>query len=128
DHEGTRTMVMTAQGFRPMTQLRGDANLRRLIAQFELQKGGVVTPGGTVTGPLIAVVSRDHKWLVATASISGSPARIVNNCEYSCIHANPPSRIEPGKELRVRERIYFLHGSLDDLLSRWEADSRQTAK
>ena len=122
DHEGTRTMVMTTAGFKPMTQLRGQANRRRLISQFEPEKGGVMTKGGDVTGPLIALVSRDHQWLVSTVSMSGPPARLVNNCEYSCIHANPPSRIGPGEEIKVRERIYFLRGSLDDLVSRWKAD------
>lgn len=123
DHEGTRTMVMTASGFKPMTQLRGDANLRRLITQFKTENG--LASG--VTGPLIALVSRDRRWLVSTASMSGSPARLLNNCEYSCIHANPPSRIEPGGEVKLRERIYFLHGSLDDLAVRWKADLSKSA-
>jgi formylglycine-generating enzyme required for sulfatase activity len=125
DHEGTRTMVMTAAGFKPMTQLRGQANLRRLISQFEPQTGGVTTKAGEVTGPLIALVSRDHRWVVSTVSMSGRPVRLVNNCEYSCIHANPPSRIAPGEDIKIRERIYFLHGSLEDLTSRWKADLDQ---
>ena len=113
---------MTASGFKPMTQLRGEANLRRLISQFEPENGAE----GGVTGPLIALVSRDHHWLVSTVSMSGPPMRFVNNCEYSCIHANPPSRIEPGGEVKLRERIYFLQGSLDDLVARWKSDLSQS--
>ena len=108
-----------------MTQLRGNANLRRLISQYG-PDGGLAS--SEPLGPLIALVSRDHRWLVSTVSMSGTPMRFVNNCEYSCIHANPPSRIEPGEEIRVRERIYFLHGSLDGLVSRWKADLNQSAK
>jgi formylglycine-generating enzyme required for sulfatase activity len=122
DHEGTRTMVMTAGGFKPMTQLRGQANLRRLIFQLEPDTGGISTSADEVSGPLIALVSRDHQWLVSTVSMSGPAVRLVNNCEYSCIHANPPSRIQVGETIKVRERIYFLHGSLDDLVARRKAD------
>jgi hypothetical protein len=123
DHEGTRTMVMTSGGFKPMTQLRGQANLRRLIYEFGTQTAGVSTPA--VPGPLIALVSRDHQWVVSPVSMSGPPVRLVNNCEYSCLHANPPSRLGPGEEIKVKERIYFLHGPLDALVSRWKADSGQ---
>jgi len=119
---------MTASGFKPMTQLRGQANLRRLISEFELKDGGVRTNGGEVTGSLIALVSRDHHWLISTVSMSGPPVRLANNCEYSCIHANPPSRIEPGKEIKIRERIYFLHGSLDELVARWKSDVSQSGR
>lgn len=122
DHEGNRTFVETTEGLRPLMQVRGKTSLRRLIAQFQVEKGGIPTNGGEVSGPLIAVVSKDRKWVVSTVSMSGPPARLVNNCEYSCIHANPSSSLAPGETKRVRERIYFLQGSLTDLKARYHSD------
>ena len=105
-----------------MTQLRNHVTDRRLISEFILDGNGVPLNAIQVSGPLIAIVSRDHRWLVSTTSMSGRPVHLVNNCEWSCIHADPCSRVEPGKEVKVKERIYFLQGSLEELVSRWRKD------
>lgn len=123
DHEGQRTFVDTTEGLKPMTQVRGQRDLRRLISAWTLREGGVPTAAGKIlTGPLIAIVSKDGNWVVSTVSASGPPARFVNNCEYSCIHANPRSSLAPGETKYVRERIYFLRGSLSDLEARYRSD------
>jgi hypothetical protein len=106
-----------------MTQLRNHVTDRRLISEFSLDSSVVPLNAIQVSGPLIAIVSRDYRWLVSTTSMSGRPVRLVTNCEWSCIHANPPSRLESGKDVKVKERIYFLQGSLSDLIARYEADS-----
>ena len=122
DNEGVRTMVMTAEGFKPMTQLRNHVTDRRLISEFSLDSSVVPLNAIQVSGPLIAIVSRDHRWLVSTTSMSGRPVRLVTNCEWSCIHANPPSRLEVGHQAEIKERIYFLQGSLSDLVARYKTD------
>jgi formylglycine-generating enzyme required for sulfatase activity len=125
DHDGTRTLLMTSQGFKPITELRRPPNPRLMIQDFLLRKEWArqSDKDSGVTGPLIAILARDRRWLVSTASMSGSPFRLVNNREYSCIHCNPPSFVKAGTEATIRERIYFLHGSLTDLAARWKADS-----
>jgi len=130
DHEGTRTFVSTSEGFKPIAEVRRPMIPRWLIGDFVFGPDAAARPPSEpkVTGPLIAIVSRDAEWLVAPVSMSGRPARLVNNREYSCIHSNPPSRVKPGEELEVRERIYFLHGSLADLAARWKADAAKYAQ
>ena len=115
---------MTREGFKPISALRRPPNPRLLIQDFLLPKevARQSDRDAGVTGPLIAILARDRRWLVATASLSGVPVRLVNNREYSCIHCNPPSFVKAGTEATIRERIYFLHGSLADLAARWKAD------
>ena len=117
-------MIMTSEGFRPISELRRPPNPRLMIQDFLLRSESARQSDkeSGVTGPLIAILARDRRWLVATASMSGSPYRLVNNREYSCIHCNPPSFVKAGTDVEIRERIYFLHGSLTDLTARWKAD------
>jgi hypothetical protein len=124
DHEGSRTLVMTDHGFQPMTKIQRHVNPRLLLQDLS-ETGDLSSTGLPATGPLIALVSRDHRWVVSPVSLSGPPIKLFNNCEYSCLHANPPSDVRAGEERESRQRIYFLRGSLSDLMERYKADSKQ---
>ena len=122
DHEGSRTVLLTGLGIRSIRKFRKEKP-RWLI--WSSGSPGAENSSLDKTGkqaPLIAVISRDRQWLVAPVSMSGRPYRFVNNCEYSCIHSNPPSRVKPGETRHIKERIYFLRGSMEDLMLRWKRD------
>lgn len=124
DHDGVRTFVATDQGFKPMVQARHNIDERQWLQDYApLDKEPAKTAHGPViTGPLLATVSRDGQWVISPTSLSGHPVRLFYNREYSCLHCNPESRLKPGEQCRLRQRVYFLQGTLSDLAERWESD------
>jgi len=82
----------------------------------------VATPAsGKVRHPLIAIVSRDRKWVIAQGY--GAGTSVATNAHYSCLHSRPAwPDIPAGEERAVTGRMYFLKGNLEDLLKRWKSD------
>jgi len=131
DHDGNRTFIMTDQGFRRITQVDHSKRPRLWFQPFVLpestfqpkgQQQDTTRGGPVVTGPLIATVSRDGQWVVGPTILTGPVVRMLNNREYSCLHCDSESRLEPDQTIRIVQRIYFLRGGLDDLVSRWQSD------
>ena len=123
DHDGVRTFLSTEKGMLPMTAIWHHVNDRIYCQNFMLPADPPPpATGPTITGPFIALTSRDGQWLVAPVSLSDPPNRLFNNREYSCLHCNMDSSIGPRQTRVIKQRIYFLKGGLEDLAARYEVD------
>ena len=132
DHDGTRTFFMTDDGFRRLVDVRQNLEKygldRSVFQDFwpatdEMTEKRCDPPGGPVVrGPLIANVSRNGQWVISIVSLTGSPERLLNNREGPCLHCDPASRLNPDEQKTFRQRIYFLKGTLMDLITRYEED------
>ena len=124
DHDGSRTYMLTDQGFKRTNEINHQVMERLWCQNYTLdEKTGTSLIAPLVQGPLIAIVSRDHEWVISPVSMSGFPFRLFNNWEYSCIHSNPPAPVGPGEKRSVKKRLYFLKGGLETLVARFEADT-----
>lgn len=111
DHEGCRTLILTDRGFRRVDQLhrtiRSGTCYEHLPTDF--------------TTPLMAVVSRNGEWIVSQAS--DKAMAMWNNLAYGCVHSPWfQATLEPGAESVIRQKMYFLRGTPEDLLERWQRD------
>lgn len=71
--------------------------------------------------PLIATVSEDGRRVIGLAF--DNAYKIMTNCGIPCIHADPQFADCPDGETReIRGRIYFVEGTLRDLLPLFERD------
>src|SRR5262249_6055193 len=98
---------------------------RTWLQDFWFNKPPFPGPAPTVQGETVALVSRDKQWVVSPTLLVDKPIRLFNNREYSCMHCNADSSVKPGETRRILQRIYFLRGSLDDLVARYQADAKQ---
>ena len=73
---------------------------------------------------MLAVISRDGKWVVACARADkdGIFSVSCNTC-FTCLHAD--SKYPVDKQRASRFRMYFLKGRLGDLLVRFKEDLRR---
>ncbi|MHB0857260.1 MAG: hypothetical protein ACYC5M_06780 [Anaerolineae bacterium] len=111
DHEGHRTLVLTHEGFVPISRLP-----RRVSERLPLQ----LYPSSISRVPFIALVSRDGRWTVSqTQSVAGE---LFNNGEYSCQHVHTGVTLAPGEQATVSQRTYFIRGGPEGLLVRWASD------
>ena len=124
DHDGTRTWLKTEQGFVRRIELWHHVNRRMWLQQWQVGESGRLANGktGKLSGPLIATVSRDGKWLIAPTTFSHPTKALFHNREYSCLHNQPQVILAPGEQVRIAQRVYFLRGGLNDLVKRYEAD------
>ena len=123
DHDGTRTWFNTDKGFVRRIGMWHHINRRMWLQAYDIGETGAI--GGephTLTGPLVATVSRDGEWVIAPAILSHEIRGLFNNREYSCLHNEPMVALQSGETIRLRQRVYFLKGSLDDLARRFAAD------
>jgi hypothetical protein len=126
DHDGDRTYILTDEGFKRRNNVHNVPFFRLWCQDFtvdEISQTSVIAP--LMQKELIATVSRDAEWVIAPTSLSGNPARLFNNWEYSCLHALPYSAAYPGERVQVRQRVYFLRGGLGALKARYERDCAQ---
>ena len=121
DNGGSRTFIMTDQGFTSMTKI-----WHRVEEGLGLQNYYVAEPplkgGVQPEGPLVATVSGDGRWVAALTCLSHRPMRFATNRGLCCLHCNPDSSVEPNETKTFQQRIYFLKGTLEDLVVRYEAD------
>ena len=111
DHEGCRSLILTDRGLRRVNQLhrtiRSGTCYEHLPTDF--------------SNPLMAVVSRNGEWIVSQAC--EKTAAMWNNLAYGCVHSHwSQVTLEPGEESVVRQKMYFLQGTPEDLLARWQRD------
>ena len=116
--------MLTDQGFKLRNQLPQKVMDRLWCQDFtidEVTRTSCIAPYNQKD--LLAMLSRDHQWIVAPVSLSGKPVRLFNNFrEYGCLHAIPYSRLLPGEHKIFRQRVYFLRGGLSTLVTRYDED------
>jgi hypothetical protein len=76
-----------------------------------------------VDEPLIATLSKDGKWVVA--SFTQTTGNVWSNPELTCQHVDPQISIAPAGRATIRIKMLVFQGSLDDVLSKVLAQ-RQT--
>lgn len=76
-----------------------------------------------VDEPLVATVSSDGKWVVA--SFARTTGNVWSNPELTCQHVDPQIPLAPGASSAMETKILVLQGSLDDVLHRVR-DQRET--
>lgn len=72
--------------------------------------------------PLIATFSQDHSNRLVGLAFDNA-YKIMTNARIPCIHADPKfPDAKQGETVRVRGKMYFIEGTLDDLLARFYED------
>jgi len=69
-----------------------------------------------VDQPLIATLSTDRKWVVA--SFSRTTGNVWSNPELTCQHVDPEVSLSPRSTATVEIKLLVFQGSLDDVLSK----------
>ncbi len=119
DLEQRRTFALGADGkFVPMRTLTRGGDCVRWIA------GGPMSElGGNLRWAVLAVVSRDGQWVIASAR-GGAEKQfsVVTNTLFTCLHTDSTVSVPAGGRAATRQRLYFLKGTLDDFLKRFRAD------
>jgi len=69
-----------------------------------------------VDQPLIATLSADRKWVVA--SFSRTTGNVWSNPELTCQHVDPEVSLSPRSTAIVEVKVLVFQGSLDDVLSK----------
>jgi hypothetical protein len=66
--------------------------------------------------PVLATVSTDHRWIVAT--FSRNPGNLWTNPELTCQHADPEVAVRSRGTGILEEKILLFPGTLDDVLTK----------
>lgn len=66
--------------------------------------------------PVIATVSTDHQWIMAT--FSRNPGNLWTNPELTCQHADPEISLPRQSKGIIEEKMLLFRGTLDDVVSR----------
>ncbi len=74
------------------------------------------TKSRAVDEPLIATVSTDHKWIVA--SFTRTVGNVWSNPELTCQHVDPQTALGPGQQATLEVKILIFQGSLDEVLQK----------
>jgi hypothetical protein len=70
----------------------------------------------TVDEPMIATLSTDRKWIVA--SFTRTTGNVWSNPELTCQHVDPESSLAPGQRVVLEVKILIFQGSLDQALQK----------
>lgn len=68
----------------------------------------------TVDEPLVATLSTDHKWVVA--SFTRTTGNVWSNPELTCQHVDPQTALAPGGQAILEVKILIVRGTLDQVL------------
>ena len=123
DMERQRTYVWTDDGPTRAIEMPCGMSGEFLHGGWAIAKPGQKAPkgGNCARHPIIAVVSRDRKWILAQAYDEG--VSLGNNAHYTCLHTRPTwPAIPPGEERTRTGRLYFIKGGPDELFARWKKD------
>jgi hypothetical protein len=74
------------------------------------------TKSRAVDEPMIATVSTDRKWIVA--SFSRTVGNVWTNPELTCQHVDPQTLLGPGQQATLEVKILIFQGSLDQVLQK----------
>lgn len=121
DCEQQRTYALAADGrFVPTRRLPRHAKCIHWLAK--LDQGALGRP---ISWALLAVVSRDGKWVLGCGRAGvGRNYSVATNALFSCLHAEAEIVVKPRGTTTTRQRYYFLAGGLPDLLVRFRKDFR----
>jgi sulfatase modifying factor 1 len=122
DCELLRTYQLTASGdFVSLRQLPRRGPCVHWIAGSDLsQHGGEPSQG------VMAVLSRDHRWTLASVRVEETDGfNVIGNPWLSCLHTDAPVRVPPGSPRVIRQRLYLIRGGLNDLKRRIRRDVEQ---
>ena len=133
DRKAERTFVLMNDEFVPLGSTKpgpteGENPFFIITNTWDLDPWAPWEPGrswfteeGQADAPLIATVSKDGKRIVALAF--DNAYKIMTNCELPCIHADPalPDCEDLGI-VRIRGKMYFVEGTLQDVLERFHKD------
>lgn len=119
DLELTRTyMLVGGKTFVPMISLERQGEFPRWITGPKEQD-----PGAEGRACLVAIVSRDGKWVIANGRADiGEKLWVSSNPCLNCIHAECQLTINPNQTRIAHGRLYFLQGGLEELLNRYRSD------
>ena len=122
-----RSFIYTAAGLTPLSSTR-----RREEALY--RGGQVYLPAGinhsnanprpinldTPTNGLIGAISRDDRWILATAS---DQTHELFEGVYVCLHSDPKvGGLKPGEKKRIRSKVYLMTNDPPALLQRYQRD------
>jgi hypothetical protein len=82
--------------------------------------------GGEPSQGVMAMLSRDHRWTLASVRIEETDGfNVIGNPWLSCLHTDAPVRVPPGSPRVIRQRLYLIRGGLNDLKRRIRRDVEQ---
>jgi hypothetical protein len=122
DCELLRTYQLTGSGeLVPLRQLPRLGPCVRWITGTDLS-----AHGGAPDRGVMAVVSRDGHWTVASVRIEDSDDfNVIGNPWLSCLHTDARVRVGPRSRRVTRQRLYFIRGGVNDLKRRLERDVKR---
>ena len=119
DPEQLRTYALGADGkFVSVRKLPRGSDCVRWINRFSGEE-----LGKNPRWALLAVVSRDKRRVIAAGM--GGPATEFSdssNSLFTCLHTESTIQVPAGQEAASREIFWFLEGTLDDLLGRFQKE------
>ena len=119
DCEQLRTYVYTAEGkFTPIRRLSRGGDCVRWIAGPSAEE-----LGKNPQWVLLAVVSRDNRWIIAAGrAASDAGISVATNTLFTCLHADSTVHVPPGQKASTQQFFWFIEGDLGDLLRRAAQD------
>jgi hypothetical protein len=119
DLEQLRTYVLTSRGeFVLARRLARPGDCVRWITGLAMKESGAHPDHA-----LLAVVSRDGRQIIATGRTRpGSGFAVSTNTLFTCLHTDSTVEVAPGEQSTTRQLFWFLEGTLDDLLQRYQRD------
>ena len=121
DYDGTRTFVRQGEAWRSVNDMIDGQFLPHRMCGF---KCTATTPAADeVTARLMVKVSADQGWVLGIILDACRNVSCNHQLWPSCIHANPAwDDLAPGEEQTVHGKLYYLRGSLDELLAAYRRD------
>jgi hypothetical protein len=122
DCELLRTHVLTAGGtFVPLRRLSRGGDCVRWITGPRMAE-----LGEALDKTVMAVRSRDGRWVIGTGQVSEAPAHsLANNALFTCLHADATAVAPASGRVTTRQLFWFIEGNLEDLRRRFPVSQRQ---
>ena len=121
DHDGTRAFVRQGDAWRSVNDMIDGQFLPHRMCSFSCTDA---TPAADeASARLMAKVSSDGGWVLGIALDACRSLSCNHQIWPSCIHANPAwNQLAPGEQQTVHGRLYYLRGTLDDVLAAYQRD------
>ena len=121
DPQGVNTFVWVKDRFVSFKEMTGGRFPEHRMVGFRVADGEAGE--GEVTRKLAVKRSAETGFVLGVATDTCSSVGGNFQVWPSCIHANPDwGELEPGEEMLARTTVYFLRGTLEDVLARYVRD------
>ena len=121
DYEGTRTFIRHGDRWRSVNDMINGQFASHRMCGFTCTENAC-GPGQTSAG-IMCKTSNDGDWVLGVALDECQSLSCNHQIWPSCIHANPRwHELAPGEEQTVHGRVYYLRGTLDDLMAAYAKD------